>query len=155
MKFIPSLLSSLLMVGCSHIKAPERFPSSADVDSPVGIIKQVECNRTSGLGAIELQSRNGDTLESTWYKVSSFDLCSKDVRGHLQGSATALTEMAFKNNLSRNAQMSKLIIKEGVVIDVHQAHKVDYAQYTKKIKAFESIGQKEVLDWYFQNRRGN
>ena len=122
-----------------------------------GIIKQVECNRPTGVGAIQLETKQDRVIEVSWHKVNSPELCSKVVPSQwgLDG-ATKLTELAAGNILSKEATITKIKSVDGFVVEVDAVKKVDYPKYIKSVNRYEAIGDnREVLDWFFQNRRSN
>ena len=120
-----------------------------------GIIKQAECNKLTGFGTIELQVKKDRVIETTWYKVNSKELCSKEIPSqYFLGNATVLTNLSAENVTSEHVTISTIRIVDDFVVEINPVKKVNYQEYTKRVRGYESIGNnREVLEWYFQNRK--
>lgn len=161
------VLGSLLgLVSCAHMDAKRNVASDEGIqgnetgnrmEELEGIIKQAECNKPTGLGTIELEVKSGKTVETTWYKVNSQELCSREIESELfLGKATVLTDLSSKNVTHPEVTITKVQVSDGFVTGIEAVKKVDYAKYMKNVQHYESNGNnREVLNWYFQNRKGN
>jgi hypothetical protein len=156
-KAILLLVIASTLASCSSFQEGQRvIASENDGEVIEGIVKQVECNRPTGFGAIELQVKRGKIIESTWYKVDSQELCSEEVQSALLGKSTRLAELGAANMISRDATISSVRVVDGFVVDVSTVETVKYSDYIKNVKGYETIdSNRKVMDWYFKHRRSN
>lgn len=121
-----------------------------------GVIKQVQCNRPSGLGIFELQTRKGKTITMTWYKVDSKELCS-DMSDHrlFLFDTSKLAGIGADNTINRDLSLSELVFDDqGMVIDVLKAGSIDVMKFTKKVKTYKTVGAQEAHAWFFHEAHG-
>lgn len=148
-----------LMFSCTHMnqissEVSRKTASDGRVEVYEGVVKQVECNKPTGIGALELQVKNDRTLESTWFKVNSRELCSKEVPSkYFLGNGTPLTNLGAENISSENFTVSSIKVVDGFVVEVTEVKKIKYSEFLKRIDGYQTFGNREVLDWYFQNRK--
>lgn len=129
------------------------FTVSANTETVTGIIKEVECNRPTGLGIVNVETKVGRVLVTQWYRVDSQELCSNTVTTTTGVNSTRLSEIAFYNYVSRDFTISELTLVDGMVKDVKNVGKVDQVRYSQNISGYEHNGQQEAFDWYFSARR--
>ncbi len=121
-----------------------------------GVIRQVSCNRPTGLGIFELQTRKGKTITNTWYKVESKALCS-DTSDHrlFLFDTSKLAGIGADNTMNRDLSISKLIFDDqGMVIDIEKVGSVDVLKFSKKVKRYKNVGVHEANAWFFQMAHG-
>jgi hypothetical protein len=157
------LVTVTALVSCSHHPAGKREVASQikgnetgnRIEEIQGIIKQAECNKLTGLGTIELQVKKHKTIETTWYKVNSPELCTKEIPSeYFLGNATYLTNLSASNVTSQDVLITAVKIVDDFVVEVTPVKKVNYSDYIKNVTEYDSIGNnREVLDWYFKNRK--
>jgi len=136
-----------LLIGLTLLSSLTVFAS----ETVSGIVMQAECNRPSGLGIVELQSRDGDTLVSTWYKVKSSDLCSSQVDNQMFLFKTAKLTGLGANNITFGANTISTfnLDEEGYITEMIDTKSIDRRDFSKGIKDSEQIGVREAHNWYF------
>jgi hypothetical protein len=162
-KAILLLVIASALASCSSFQEGQRVIASEngneagkrdDGEVIEGVVRQAECNKPTGFGTVEIQVKKGKIIESTWYKVNSRDLCSKEVPSAMLGSSTQLTELGAANIMFGDPTLSSIRIVDGFVVEVTTVKKMRGSDYLKNVKSYETNDSvRDVMNWYLENRK--
>jgi hypothetical protein len=122
--------------------------------NPIGIIKQVECNKSTGFGVVEVHTNVNNVLISTWYNVKSTNLCSDSINSNLfLGKSSKLSNIGANNINNSNFILSEIILdKEGFIVDIKDSGNIHSKTFLKDIESSKRVNVQEAHNWYFLNK---
>ncbi|MGE3610811.1 MAG: hypothetical protein AB7I27_14565 [Bacteriovoracaceae bacterium] len=111
-----------------------------------GIIRQIECNRPSGLGHIQLEVRSllNMTMKNYFLRVNSKELCGSE-----PNAPTLLGEVGYEALFLGKVYLFKVKIENNFVTGIEQVKPIAELDYYKNYLTWENINQQEVMSWFY------
>ncbi|MFT6631521.1 MAG: hypothetical protein ACJAS4_001470 [Bacteriovoracaceae bacterium] len=144
-----------LLFGLTLLASMSSFANEGHVS---GIVKQMECDSREGKGIVELETMEGDTIVSSWYKVDSGELCSPTENSLMfLGKTSKLGALSAENtglNSSGNGNYTTFITENGMIVEIEKNEKVAFEGLYDGAKHSVRENVAEAHKWYYGEVKG-